>query len=294
MGAWLEALRAEVTGVRWLPAWASLQVAAALAAFVWFVWRTRRPDPRLSGDPARLRLCLAVAYIGAAAGAALLGVLLRIPAWVRSGFVFAELFRGGILAYGALAGLVGTYAALARLRRLPVLASLDILAPCLGALVLVARVGCFFGGCDFGSATSVPWGVRFPPGSPAFRQHLEGGLILPSDRASLAVHPAQLYEAALGIAMAAAALVIERRRVAASKESGGTGATTTPPGSAFAAVAITYAVGRFLIEFVRGDAPKGASGLLTPSQWLSALAIAAAAAIALLSISRRTAPRAAR
>jgi phosphatidylglycerol:prolipoprotein diacylglycerol transferase len=276
MGAWLEALRAEVTGVRWLPAWASLQVAAALAAFVWFWRRTRRPDPRLPESPARLRLCLLLAYIGAAAGAALLGILVRIPAFIRSGFVFAELFRGGILAYGALAGLVGTYAALARLRRLPVLVSLDILAPCLGALVLVARIGCFFGGCDFGSATSVPWGVRFPPGSPAFRRHLEGGLILPSDRASLAVHPAQLYEAALGIAMAAVALLIERRSAAANKTK------PLPPGSAFAAAAITYAVGRFLIEFVRGDAPKGASGPLTPSQWLSALALAAAAAIAII------------
>ena len=38
------------------------------------------------------------------------------------------------------------------------------------ALALI-RTGCFLAGCDHGKITGVAWAVRFPAGSPAWRDH---------------------------------------------------------------------------------------------------------------------------
>jgi phosphatidylglycerol:prolipoprotein diacylglycerol transferase len=266
MGELLEHVHAGASSARWLPAWGALQIAAMLAAFAWFVKRT-------PGDLARLRVCLAAGFIGAAVGAAAFGMAIRVPAYVESGFELRALLRGGIMAYGALAGLAVTFAAMARRAGFHAGASLDRLAPSFGILVLLARVGCFFGGCEFGVVTSAPVGVRFPPQSPAFRQHLEAGRILASDRGSLAVHPTQLYEAASGILMIAVAIFIERK-VRNTKN------TKTPaaPGNVFAATAATYALCRFFIELARGDALRGHLGPLSTGQWLSLLVLAGAGA----------------
>ena len=263
MGELLEHVHAGASSARWLPAWGALQIAAMVAASAWFVKRT-------PGDLARLRVCLAAGFVGATVGAAAFGVAIRVPAYVQSGFELRALLRGGIMAYGALAGLAVTFAAMARRAGFHAGASLDRLAPSFGILVLFARVGCFFGGCEFGVVTSAPVGVRFPPQSPAFRQHLETGLILASDRGSLAVHPTQLYEAASGILMIGVAIVIERRARDAT--------TPAAPGTAFAATAATYALCRFFLEFARGDALRGRLGPLSTGQWLSLLVLAGAGA----------------
>jgi len=263
MGELLEHVHAGASSARWLPAWGALQIAAMVAASAWFVKRT-------PGDLARLRVCLAAGFVGAAVGAAAFGVAIRVPAYVQSGFELRALLRGGIMAYGALAGLAVTFAAMARRAGFHAGASLDRLAPSFGLLVLFARVGCFFGGCEFGVVTSAPVGVRFPPQSPAFRQHLEAGLILASDRGSLAVHPTQLYEAASGILMIGVAIVIERKARDAK--------TPAAPGTVFAATAATYALCRFFLEFARGDALRGRLGPLSTGQWLSLLVLAGAGA----------------
>ena len=52
---------------------------------------------------------------------------------------------------------------------------------------MFGRVGCFLNGCCYGRPTTLPWGVKFPPGSFA---SLEFG--------DTPVHPSQLYNAVVG------------------------------------------------------------------------------------------------
>lgn len=213
----------------------------------WFVHRTR--------DKSRpLRLLLILATPGAAFGALALGIALRFPAWIASAFDSARLFGLGIMAYGALAGLVGAYALLVRFSRFPVAEALDRLAPTLGALVFFGRMGCFFAGCDFGVTGNVPWAIRYPRETAAFLAHAERGLIPLAAEHSLAVHPAQMYEAAVGVLMALAGILVERRN--------------KRPGSVLAAVAATYAAGRFVVDGFRGDG-RPMLGPLSLPQWLS-------------------------
>ena len=217
--------------------WSMLQLAAMALAFLWFFWSTR-------DGLGRLRLCLLVAFPFAGVGAVGLGMLLRLPAWIRSGFQTAVLVHDvNFMAYGALLGLALAYAWVARRRGFEAWAALDRLAAPLGILVGVARIGCFLAGCDHGTITEVPWAVRYPAGTAAFRRHLDAGLIQASDATSLPVHPAQLYEALVGLTMVLVVLALQRRGLRRSPP--------LAPGALFVAAAMTYAVGRFLVEMVR-------------------------------------------
>ncbi|HQY62323.1 MAG: prolipoprotein diacylglyceryl transferase [Myxococcales bacterium] len=250
-----------VVGRSPVPVWPFLQCAAMVGAGAWFWRRSRAPELR------RLRAPLVAGFVGAGVGARVLTTALELPSRVHAGHGLHALTEGGQMAYGALLGLVLVYLLVARRRGFTTGASLDVLAPTVGILVGLARLGCLFGGCDFGRVTSRFAGVRYPAGSPAFQQHLAASLVLASDRTSLAVHPTQLYEALLGALMAGAALMAERR---ARRDGGG-----------FAAASATYAAGRFGIELLRGDDSRGFLWSLSTSQWLSVGVLAAVVAWAL-------------
>jgi hypothetical protein len=119
-------------------------------------------------------------------------------------------------------------------------------------------------GCDYGKVSSLPWAVRFPAGSPAWRDHVRAGLI-PADRAaSLPVHPTQLYEAMLGLVIVVIAIYAARRR--------------RKDGQLFVIAAASYAIGRLIIEALRGDAGRGIHAGLSSGQIFSMLVLLAIAA----------------
>ncbi|HEX7839723.1 MAG TPA: prolipoprotein diacylglyceryl transferase family protein, partial [Kofleriaceae bacterium] len=137
----------------------------------------------------------------------------------------------------------------------------------LGVALVFARVGCFMAGCDYGKVTSVPWAVRFPTGSPAWRDHLRDGLIRADRAESLPVHPTELYEALLGLAIIGIAIVYTRRARRRGKD-----------GDLFVLAAVTYAIGRLGIETLRGDAGRGIYAGLSSGQIFSLLVLLAIAA----------------
>lgn len=65
------------------------------------------------------------------------------------------------------------------------------LATC--AALAVARIGCFFEGCCFGTVTHGLLGVTFPPASPAWRAQVAAGVLSAADVYPHPVHPLQLY-----------------------------------------------------------------------------------------------------
>lgn len=244
------------------PAFPAFPVAQALALLLAAALLHRRLL-RLGavGDAARARLVTAAMAIGCVLGGALLGIALRLP---RALLGRADLFAPGWpMAYGALFGAALATALAARGAGAAPLAALDALAPALGVLVTVGRIGCFLSGCCFGVPSAAPFAVAFPRGTPAHAEHVHRGLIDAGAAFSRPVHPAQLDEALAGAAMIGAALALSRR---------------SRRGAAFAAAALVYAAGRFAIEFLRAD-PRPAAGALTLPQWLS-LAVLALVAFA--------------
>ena len=101
------------------------------------------------------------------------------------------------------------------------------------------RMGCFYAGCCYGSVCDVPWGVSFPPHSPAWTEHLDAGLISAADH-SLPVHPAQLYTAISMWVLAGFMLWWYHRK-------------KTFDGEVFWLFALLYSGVRFAIETLRAD-----------------------------------------
>ncbi|HEV8580889.1 MAG TPA: prolipoprotein diacylglyceryl transferase [Thermoanaerobaculia bacterium] len=151
--------------------------------------------------------------------------------------------RSGLVWYGGF--ILGTAGVLwmMRRRRLPAWPMLDVATPALALGYAIGRIGCFLVGDDYGRPTDLPWGVAFPVGLPEttagnLRQifHMQVPSSVPDD-ALVRVHPTQLYETAIALAVWAFAVWLFKRR--------------PQTGTVALTVFGLMAVERFLIEFLR-------------------------------------------
>lgn len=93
---------------------------------------------------------------------------------------------GGIL-LALIAGLL-----ISHFRRIPLFKFADTVTPFIGIGIVLMRIGCFLNGCCFGKETDLPWGVTFPPMSPAHLYQISENLM--GSTSVHAVHPTQIYE----------------------------------------------------------------------------------------------------
>jgi phosphatidylglycerol---prolipoprotein diacylglyceryl transferase len=178
---------------------------------------------------------VAAAVIGGIVGAKLWYVALtRDP-----GALFS---RGGLVWYGGFIG--GALAVILNSWRLrvPLRWTMQLAAPALAAAYALGRVGCFLVNDDYGAPTSLPWGVKFPQGSPpSTAANLEGFRVaVPpnTDPATvLAVHPTQLYEVAAMLVAFAVLWVLRKKR--------------KPVGWLFGVYLVFAGIERFLVEILR-------------------------------------------
>jgi phosphatidylglycerol:prolipoprotein diacylglycerol transferase len=161
-------------------------------------------------------------------------------------FSLARLQSAGAF-YGGLAVGGLTWAWWMRRNRLPLAAMADACVPGLVLGLAIVRTGCFFAGCCFGKATTLPWGVTFT--DPLARQWNGTPLGCP-------LHPTQLYEAAAGLVICGVLLALRRRALLR--------------GRLLLVFLALYAVCRFAIEAFRDD-PRGSylGGSLSTSQLVS-------------------------
>ncbi|MCP4199583.1 MAG: prolipoprotein diacylglyceryl transferase [Proteobacteria bacterium] len=200
-------------------------------------------DPSLVDWKVDLRECRALEGVWDAARGICHPAEAYCLAWI-------DLRSGGLAFYGGFvaAALFSVY--FIRKHNLPAGKLIDLSGWVLMLGLAWGRMGCFLASCCFGARTDSVLGVVFPGGSAASRKHWEEGLLESYRMASFPVHPTQLYEAALGLAIAAFAYfwVHPRKRF---------------DGQVFCVIAGLYAVGRFMIEFLRRDDRGAIAGLST-------------------------------
>jgi len=83
--------------------------------------------------------------------------------------------EGGLVVYGSLAGGLAGFLAYILRRKLPLWATLDLVAPGMLLGLALGRIGCFMNGCCFGGPCDLPWAVRFPAGSPPYVREVQEG-----------------------------------------------------------------------------------------------------------------------
>jgi len=225
-------------------------------------WLALRLAERDGLDPTLMNRACGWALGGALLGARLLYVVTNPGGFDSLTDVFAW-WKGGVVAYGGfLGGFVATLI-FCRLHGVRMLTWVDAVAPALGAGLMLTRIGCFLGGCDFGIPWNGPWAVQFPANSPAFNQQVLQGLLPATATASLAVHPTQLYESLVGLVLFATVMAVRRRRTFA--------------GQAFMTFVLGYAVLRSLVELARADLDRGAIGPVSTSQLIATATFVSAA-----------------
>jgi phosphatidylglycerol---prolipoprotein diacylglyceryl transferase len=181
----------------------------------------------------RALLFYLVTLIVGIAGARLLDVATNWGAYADDpGLAYSFAFHGFSL-YGGLLLAAGAGVLVARPLRVPLWRAADSAVPAMVAAVVLMRIGCFLRGCCFGEVTSMPWGVTFPNGSPAWSYQLSTGQtgLLGFTGLVRPVHPTQIYEIIAAVVVGAVAvwLMVRGRQAPLGDGVGGGGAPRAAP-----------------------------------------------------------------
>lgn len=170
-----------------------------------------------------------------------------------------KIWQGGLVAYG---GMIGGFLASwynCRKHGIPLLRWADVAAPCVVLGTAITRVGCLLFGCDYGQRTDLAWAIHFPPGSPAWRDHVSSFGLPSSALESFPVHPTQVYELMAGLFLFAMLMFLRRVRKFS--------------GQVFLGWVIGYGILRPIIEAYRDDDQRGAVGPLSTSQFIGVVSV---------------------
>ena len=177
-------------------------------------------------DPQKIiDLCFYI-MVSALLGARLFYIIVEYKYFSAAPLEIFKFWKGGLVFYGGL--IVAVLVSLWYLKRhqMPVWRVADVLAPSIALGQGIGRWGCFFAGCCYGVKTDVSWAVTF------------------ADPRSLApqgipLHPTQIYLSLNALFIFAFLLWLTKRKKF--------------DGQIFWAYGILYSIGRFVIEYFRGD-----------------------------------------
>lgn len=164
----------------------------------------------------------------------------------------------GFVVYGGIIAGIGAAALYCKIKKLKFLNYLDCAAPAIALAQGFGRIGCFLAGCCYGVEMNSPISITFT--------HSD---IAPNN---VPLFPSQLASSAFDFLNFGVLYFLARR----SKE----------PGKVGAFYLLFYSVGRFIIEFFRGDIDRGSVGALSTSQFISIFTAAAGVALVILLVKK--------
>jgi phosphatidylglycerol:prolipoprotein diacylglycerol transferase len=157
-----------------------------------------------------------------------------------------ELLTGrGFVFYGSFLFAVPTMYLFFRKHKLPPYAMLDVMAVTTCLVHALGRVGCFMAGCCYGLPTDSILAVTFT------------NPVCQANPLNTPLHPTQLYEASYIMVVMAVLLFLRQRKKFY--------------GQLFLVYLLLYAVGRFVLEYFRGDRARGfvIGDYISHSQWIA-------------------------
>ena len=207
-----------------------------LAAYVTAEYRAKKHGL----DPDKIFYLVIWAVVGGFAGAKVLYFLTRLKDIMENPRVLLDL-ADGFVVYGGIIGGIFSAMAYCKIKKMPFLKYFDLVMPSVALAQGFGRIGCFLAGCCYGRETDSALGIVFHNSSYA-----------PNDVKLL---PTQLISSGLDFLLCAVLILLDRKKKGDGQIAG--------------AYLVLYSIGRFILEFYRGDLIRGNVGALTTSQFIA-------------------------
>ena len=189
------------------------------------------------------------AVLGGFIGSKLLYLLTRLPDLIADPSLIADSLKNGFVVYGGILGGIFSAWIFCRRSKLDFLKMFDLTMPSVALAQGFGRIGCFLAGCCYGMEVS-----ENNPIAVVFRESAYAPNNVP-------LLPTQLISSALDFLNCGVLLLLSRK--------------LKTDGQVAGFYLIFYSIGRFVLEFFRGDLIRGTVGALTTSQFISVFTLAA-------------------
>lgn len=187
----------------------------------------------------RYLLLCGIMGVGVGIGSKIVFIITQLPVIIENfsvKFLIYKIITSGFVFYGGLFGAIIGLKLYSKIMKIDFYILTDILAPIFPLFHAFGRVGCFFAGCCYGK--EIYWGIamEFAPKVPRI--------------------PVQLIESGYLFFITGFLFLLEKKMY---------------KGNLLFIYLFLYSIGRFILEFFRGDIIRGHWYGLSTSQWISAL-----------------------
>lgn len=227
-----------------------------LAAYFSAEYRARKKNLNADAIFGIVIFCVIFGYLGSK----ILYLITVLPAILADPSLLKSSLTDGWVVYGGLLGGIFGGWLYCRWKKLQIWKYFDIGLPSVALAQGFGRIGCFFAGCCYGAETDSIIGITF-----THSDYAPNGVSL---------IPTQLISSAGDFLLFALLLFYDGHR-------------KKKDGEITAWYLILYSLGRFIIEFFRGDLVRGQVGVLSTSQFIGLFTLAAGI---LLLIARKISP----
>jgi phosphatidylglycerol:prolipoprotein diacylglycerol transferase len=228
-------------GFMTLPSYGVMLAIAVLIS----IWTLKRRADAADMESSRIVDLTIWLIIWALIGAKLLLIIVELPRYLRDLSELVGVLRAGGVFLGGFLGALIAVVVLLRRYKLQFLPTADVIVPSLALGHSIGRIGCLLAGCCWGAPCELAWSIRYT--DPQATENV--GTPLHVD-----LHPFPVYSAIFNLTLYLCLAGLFRLRPA--------------PGVVFSAYLVLYGIGRFTLEWTRGDVSRGfvLGGLLSTSQ----------------------------